>query len=401
MKYKFFQININNIIIFNIIFVSISLIWNPLMKTGYPLLAFLTSSVGRFDDFWNYRISSFDILFPTNGNFSIYPLSVPLYQFYGFLEYRISLLIFLISFLGIILFFILIVTKSWKFCILFLTLYPTIFTISRGNNELILFCFIIISIYFIRLSKPNLGVISLVLMQFIEIAPFFILLVRKLFYRFTLFFSLFTLFFGIYFIYVYGFETFSLYIKNLLQFSSNYSVDIYPGSSLHSISLSGSLQTIYFLFTQIWPSADNVFFISFNYLILFFGLLIVVLFSIPEKISLIDNLIVFSGVWCICSSVSFDYSLIYLTLPFMLLLLETESSHKHQLNNSKTKLSLFDKIIFWALMFLFIPKPYIWFTSYENQVGSTLGSVVNPLILIFIILITLVKNFNQFSISRK
>jgi hypothetical protein len=136
-------------------------------------------------------------------------------------------------------------------------------------------------------------------------------------------------------------------------------------------------------------------------LILFFGLLIVVLFSIPEKISLIDKLIVFSGVWCICRSVSFDYSLIYLTLPFMLLLLETESSHKHQLDNSKTKLSLFDKIIFWALMFLFIPKPYIWFTSYENQVGSTLGSVVNPLILIFIILITLVKNFNQFSISRK
>jgi hypothetical protein len=398
-EFNFFSVDV--ILIINCFLVAISLSWYPILGKGYPLFKFLTSEVGRFDDFWNYRISSFEILFPTNANFTLYPLSVPIYQIFGALEYRISLLTFISFFLFVIMIFMIKITKSWKYFLLFLTLYPTVFTIARGNNELILFTLLLIFVYLYNVKSYRSAVFTLVLMQFIEVVPFFLLTIIKYLRKILLYFVIISMFFLVVFILQYGFLDFRLYTESLLSFSSNYSVAIHPGSSLHSISLSGLLQTIYFLISDVWPTSDLTFFVALNYLILLLGLISVFIFSIFKKISMSDRLIFYSGVWCLCRSVSFDYSMIYLVLPFFIILSDLNSNPLTSPENKKFRFYSHDHLIFLMLFLLFIPKPFIWFTSTENPLGSSLGSLVNPLILVIILLLVLKKNFAYINFSRK
>jgi len=76
-------------------------------------------------------------------------------------------------------------------------------------------------------------------------------------------------------------------------------------------------------------------------------------------------------------AVTFDYRLLHFSIPLCLLLIA---------ELRKIELSLCFLIIL-----LFIPKPFLLFTAANNTIGETLGSIVNPLIIIGIIILTLVR----------
>jgi hypothetical protein len=51
----------------------------------------------------------------------------------------------------------------------------------------------------------------------------------------------------------------------------------------------------------------------------------------------------------------------------------------------------FDKFYLILIAFLMIPKPYLWITAPNNSAGITMGSIVNPVILIVIIVLIVVQ----------
>lgn len=370
--------------------------WVFFTDNGYPLWGFLSGEVGRFDDFWGLRNEVEREFYKGNEYYTIYPLSVPIYIFFGLFEYRVSLLVwfFIPLFIIILLFFKL--NIGWKYFLLFLTLYPTYFTISRGNNEIYLFCALLFFVYFNFKDKVKLSFISLLIMQFIELAPFYFLLSRaKL--RIMLSFSLLLiLIISIVFIERYGFQNYITYIQSLFMSGKNYSGDRIPGSSLHSISLSGSIQVIDFLISDNWPNSNTIYFSYLNPTLLIFGITLTILFSLNQKVFLIDKLLITTLSWALFRAISYDYAQIFLIIPLFMILSDVNSCTKIFLKSSDLKRIRKYYSISVLLLLAFIPKPYIWFNSVENSLGGTLGTLINPLIYLIVIIITIRMNKNNF-----
>lgn len=383
LKYLFLSIPLN----------IIALIYYPLLQSGYPLLKFLTSEIGRFDDFWNYRISSFSILFPTNGNFFLYPISIPLYQFFGNLEYRTSLVFFIILTIVSIFLLLFLITKNIYVTFLLMLQYPLYFTVFRGNNDLIIFSLLLLTYFLILTKKIKSAILVSVLIQFIEPYPFILFLFLKNWKLILKIFIILSFIFMVYFTVLYGMDSFVEYVIGLFAFSGNYSTDLYPGSSLHSISLSGSLQTLSYFVTGFWPTSSSIFFNNLNIFIFIIGIALCLIFCSRNNVSVLDKLLFITISWGIFRSVSFDYAQIHFLLPLAILLnLNSNESNTISLKKNKFTKSLYF-IIFILILIVIQPKPYLWFFSTENQIGSTLGSLLNPIILIVILMLLFFKKF--------
>jgi hypothetical protein len=176
-------------------------------------------------------------------------------------------------------------------------------------------------------------------------------------------------------------SNFRTYFVTLITEGSNYVTGAGPGSTLHSSGLTGLIQFIYLQTDGEFPynKAD---FILVSRVIPYVCTILLFIFFIyyNKKIDLLTSSLLIVSSWTLLSGSSFDYRLLHLFIPLAIIF-----------SNQVTKYEL---SIYISVLFLIIPKPYILFTAPNNSIGETLGSVVNPLLLMLIIVLTFYRFFN-------
>jgi hypothetical protein len=340
----------------------------------------MVAPVGRLDDFYNSLYYPVENLTFTKANFTLYPLSVLIYKFFSFQNVHLAAAIFF----GLnILFFIYALnklTKNYLFIILAVSSYPFLFTLARGNNEILLVSLGILCYKFLNQKKYK-NALTCILIQFL-VEPFptyalqFIPYLKKIknlavFYFFSGIVVILIMFFN---------SSTKQYLKELILEGAAYSSALGPGTTLHTSSLSGTFQFVYLAANDIFPY-ENSSFALFTRIIFVVSMLAVLTFFLKyrKKIDLITSSLLLISSYTLFFAVTFDYRLLHFVIPLGLLL--------------TNKLSKIDDYICISIIFLFIPKPFILFTSANNSIGETFGSVLNPLVIILIIVLTLIRFF--------
>jgi len=364
----------------NFVFSVFSYTFYYLFNLGYPLVEFMVAPVGRLDDFYNSLYYPVENLTFTKANFTLYPLSVLIYKFFSFQNVHLAAAIFF----GLnILFFIYALnklTKNYLFIILAVSSYPFLFTLARGNNEILLVSLGILCYKFLNQKKYK-NALTCILIQFL-VEPFptyalqFIPYLKKIknlavFYFFSGIVVILIMFFN---------SSTKQYLKELILEGAAYSSALGPGTTLHTSSLSGTFQFVYLAANDIFPY-ENSSFALFTRIIFVVSMLAVLTFFLKyrKKIDLITSSLLLISSYTLFFAVTFDYRLLHFVIPLGLLL--------------TNKLSKIDDYICISIIFLFIPKPFILFTSANNSIGETFGSVLNPLVIILIIVLTLIRFF--------
>lgn len=354
-------------------------------ENGYPLLGFMTSKVGRLDDFYNNLFEPGEY-FQSKGNFTMYPLSIVIYKAFSITNVNLSAIIFLI-FTSFLLFWNLAkLSSSFLFVIFALLSYPYQFTIARGNNEIILVS--IGALIYLSLMQTNFRKATFLtsLLMMIEPYPYYVFSLvgsKKKAFMDVIKFSIPLIFITLWLLTKSNFQS---YFTKLVTEGSSYVTGAGPGSTLHSSGLSGLIQFIYLKKDGEFPynKAD---FILVSRIIPFACTTLLFVFFIYyyKNIDLLTSSLLLVSGWTLLSGSSFDYRLLHFLIPMAIIL--------------RTPLTRWEISIFVAILVLFVPKPYLLFTSANNSIGETLGSIVNPVILIVIILLTFLR-FKKVSIPQ-
>jgi hypothetical protein len=172
----------------------------------------------------------------------------------------------------------------------------------------------------------------------------------------------------------------------LFKESANYSTAVYPGSGLHSNSLLNIFQLIYIQIYDKFPFNSSKFQFMFN---IFQLISFVFLFWIfLQKRFVLDNfskIILPISFMTLFFGTSFDYRLIYFFIPLLVLL----ATYSHPLK----KLNL-------ILLFILIqPKPFLVLTTMDNTLGLTLGSLINPILIIVLLYLDLSRYLKKTNLT--
>jgi hypothetical protein len=178
------------------------------------------------------------------------------------------------------------------------------------------------------------------------------------------------------------------YIEDFVIRNLFYGTASGPGTALHSSSLSGVLQYLFFLKNGEFPYTNAFYNILIKF-IFWSSIVILLLFILKyrKRIDLITTSLLIPSIWTIGSSVSYDYRLVYFFIPLVLILLN--------------EIKPYDIYLLILISALFAPKPYILITAQNNSLGETLGSIINPIIIMAIIVVTLMRFFKIQSTLKK
>ncbi len=328
---------------------------------------------GPFDDFHSYRFSTFGELRSTDGSFYLFPLSFWMYNSLSLLEPTLGLRIFLSINVIVFIYAVRLFSKD-KWIMLFSVLsYPFIFSIVRGNNEVLLAGFALIAIYYYQ-KKSALSVFFLSTSFLLEPFPSYVALfnfknIYKLFLSLALGSSLLFMFF------ISDMTQLLDYTKSLLTFSSGHAGGFYPGSALHSTSLSTFIQIAYALIFGDFP-LENGLIVQIVSQIYIFGIFLFVLVWVLFRSSFVYKLISLNCIWLLIYSTSFNYRSVHLIVCFVLLY-------------AKLHKSFTDKILMLTIALICLPKPFFWIITPNNAVGGIESGLIDPILILFLLIFTL------------
>lgn len=261
---------------------------------------------------------------------------------------------------------------NWLLIFALLLSYPVLFTLSRGNNELWLFPMVGVIVLMKVKSRERSAAVLFVLANLFEPYPLLILLWKnplKLL-RITVGISIaVTLPIFIFF------EPHDVwqYIIDYLNPVSGYTAGYNGVVLLHNNSLPAGLSVAKYLVTGTFVGSADVTWGSIFTIWLLGGFLVIGAILFIAKLDMVDRLIGMICTSCLLPSMSFDYRLIYLLLPLGLLVMKDELKSREWL-----------QII--LIVAIIIPKNYVWFRYAKDPVGATLGSILNPILLLVLLL---------------
>jgi hypothetical protein len=359
--------------------VSFVLIIISIFTDGYPLYSFMTSPVGSLDDLRNPLVYAPEI-FESNIGVGFTPIQVIIYEFLR--KFDIYFVFVITSFLSLL--FLLYSSNKYnlkntvKYSVFLL--YPTIFCLSRGNNDIWLIGFIFLFCYYAIKKKQILSAINLGIITSID--PVFTI------YS-ILFFSKKSLRFWSVFISL----NLVLYIIPIIVYKAN------PISEL--INIVGQ----YLLYNRGMVSGDGgllfgnsfiglikivtIFLFSSNTILLQLGLIqilpalacILLIAYFSHFIDISKETVKYLYLILTCTMILFlsaapDYKLIFI-YPALLLIIE---------QNRKE-----DFFLFILINIILMPKYFFWFTFDYNPTGFTFNSIINPVLLILVTIISFKK----------
>lgn len=380
-----------NILIYAIIFStllnSIGYSFFYFTKTGYPLVSFMSSPVGRFDDFYNNLFNPNEFL-RSKANFVMYPLSIFLYKMFSISNIHLAALVFFFLMSSFLFWSLGRLGSSILFLVLVLVSYPYHFTIARGNNEIFLVALAAIIFKNIESRNYKKSTIFLFILLLFEPYPYYILIFFLYPKKYRTEFLKLVIYAGVAIATLTLNSSARIYFKSLILDGSGYVSGAGPGSTLHSSSLSGLIQYFFLIKNQQFPY-ELISFQIISRAIPIVGSLIILFFftKYRERIDIVTSSILIVGGWTLISGNSFDYRLLHFFIPLAFLLNELKSQ--------------FDYLLIFFILILFAPKPFIWIKALNNPLGETLGSVVNPVIILLIIFITILRFSNIQSLRSK
>jgi hypothetical protein len=364
---------------------------------GYPVWEYLTTDPGPLDDFRAYLFSSENLqIYPTAGGFTLYPLGFFLYQAFSFMNDKLGAAIFIGLALSLLTAALNKFNLSLVERIAILTSYPVVFSVSRGNNEIVLLGLAyLILVGILNQNKPQKLALWIAATMLLEPVP------SLFFYRggtlgdrirFIIRIGLITIG-GIWLCgWIFAPHNPLSYIQHLREFGGPHSTSPYPGSSLFSTSLQSGLRVFHLLFGMKPQEFDlsGQFTLSTNSVIFFCGCVVLLYFGLSTRYQMVDRLILTSSCWLVCYSASFDYRMVWLLVPFILILRFTSGSSSDEVPRWRT----FQIAI---LALVMTPKVTVW---WPEEGGHHIGSLLNPLLLISLIVLTAVRGRDEESLFR-
>lgn len=386
------------------LFLLYSFVVNHYFDLNYPYNTFLFSEIDKFMDFYNVNefVCKFDPYAP-DQNVSYPPFALILaYPFSLFFKYsRYGPFAARESILAVSSYLILFITFSWFllksiyytikgegklndiiFTVILFFTYPTLFLFDRGNYLMIAFVFLYLFVYYYTVS-PNKSLYFLsaaIAMKIYPILFIFIFLVDKRYKdiwkvaKITFCFSIIPmiLFRGNFI------SNITSFINNLLFFSKGYVNEI-QNLSWNS-SLSGIIKIPIMLFNQ----GTIPFNIKILYLLLAVILIGIVLFLLKKEVQFDRRIIYLLALQILIMPVSYDYNLIYLYIPLLLLLKKSRVLERED----------YFSIVIIAL--LFVPKAY-GVLFHDSVWTVSIQSFITPILLLSLIAYPFTKRISECS----
>ena len=359
--------------------ISFLFIFISIFSVGYPLYSFMTSPVGSLDDLRNPLAYAPEI-FESNIGVGFTPIQVIIYEFLR--QFNFFFIFGITSFLS--LFFLFYVIKkhnfenNLKFIVIFL--YPTIFCLARGNNDIWLIGFIFLFCYFVINKKQILSAINLGIITSIDpvFTLFSILFFSKKSSKFwTVFISL-NLILYIFPIILYKADPLSAIVNIVEQYLLyNRGMVSGDGGLLFGNSFVGIVKIVTIFLFEVNPILLQIELIQILPAVICILLISYFSFFIEINKETVKYLyLVLACTMILFLSAAPDYKLIFI-YPALLLIIE---------QNKKEDFSLF---LF--INIILLPKYFFWFTFDFNPTGFTLNSIINPILLILVIVIAFKK----------
>jgi hypothetical protein len=342
---------------------------------------------GPFDDFHSYRFATFAELKSTDGGFYLFPLSFWLYNFLSLFDPVVGLRIFLSINIIIYVYAVRLFSKD-KWLLLFSVLnYPFVFSLVRGNNEVLIAGVALIAVYYSYQKRQKISILFLALSFLLEPFPSYLTL-TKIKNLHKLIFSLLLISLLLFVFFIADTSTVLEYVNSLFTFSGNHASGFGPGSSIHSTSLSTFIQTLYALKFGDFPLEDIVI-LDLIPRIYYFGIILFVFIWLFFRAPLAYRLLSLNCVWLLIYSSSYNYRNVHLVVCFILFYI-------------KINKTLFDKVIMLTIVLICLPKPFFWINTPNNPVGSIESGLIDPLLILFLLIFTLISNkFSDESLGSK
>ena len=336
----------------------------------------MSSPVGRFDDYRNPLIYA-PKLFESHIGVGFTPIQVLIYQVLSQFPFYLGL--FLSSIIPMIT-IILGISKKIRLNSLpglLIGLYPVIFCLARGNNDLWVLALLFWFYKSLQANNQKFAAIMLALAVAIDplMSLFGILLLTKNSIKFWMyFFSAELAFFVVPCVLNSANPIFEF--KNLLGQYSTYREGMVNGDAglLFSNSLSGMFKGIYYLNTNLPITSGwlNSFSLASNVLGILLLLFIILRVVFRKSVPISVNFLSIAAFLVLFGSASPDYKLIYFLIPLLY---------------SWNELMRNRVILYTLLALLFLPKHFIWYQFDFNPVGFTLNSLTNPLLIVFVVVV--------------
>ena len=359
--------------------ISFLFIFISIFSVGYPLYSFMTSPVGSLDDLRNPLAYAPEI-FESNIGVGFTPIQVIIYEFLR--QFNFFFIFGITSFLSLFFLFYAIKKHNFennlKFIVIFL--YPTIFCLARGNNDIWLIGFIFLFCYFVINKKQILSAINLGIITSIDpvFTLFSILFFSKKSSKFwTVFISL-NLILYIFPIILYKADPLSAIVNIVEQYLLyNRGMVSGDGGLLFGNSFVGIVKIVTIFLFEVNPILLQIELIQILPAVICILLISYFSFFIEINKETVKYLyLVLACTMILFLSAAPDYKLIFI-YPALLLIIE---------QNKKEDFSLF---LF--INIILLPKYFFWFTFDFNPTGFTLNSIINPILLILVIVIAFKK----------
>ncbi len=350
------------------------------LGVGYPLFDFMSSPVGRFDDYRNPLIYA-PKLFESHIGVGFTPIQVLIYQILSHFPFYMGL--FLSSAVPIIaISYGVFKQPRWgALPALLIGLFPIIFCLARGNNDLWVLALLFWFYRYLQVGNQKYAGIVLALAVAIDplMAFFGVLCLKRNYIKFWSYF-IFTELASFAIPCILNSANPLYEFKNLVMQYSTYREGMVTGDAglLFSNSLSGMFKGFYYASSNLPITSvylNSVLMIS-NALGLLLLIHIVLRLSFQKSIPISASFVGIASFLVLFGSASPDYKLIYFLVP---LLCDWKQ--------------LIGKRIILGVMFalLFLPKHFVWYQFDFNPVGFTLNSILNPILIIIITLLLAFK----------
>lgn len=375
------------------LFLLYSFIVNHYFKLGYPYNTFLFSEVDNFMDFYNVNnfVEDFNpyssdktVSYPPFALVFAYPFSLFFnYSKHGPYLARESLLAifsYLILFVSFSCFLLKYTYHSIKgngklndyiyTTILFFT-YPVFFLFDRGNYLMISFVFVCLFAYYYVLNPTkSLYFLSAAIAMKIYPVMFILLFLVERKYKNIWKVAAITACLSIIPMLLFRGDFVSnvvSFIKNLFFFSGGYVNELSNVS--WNLSLLGAIKILIMLFNNGILLLD----VKLPFLILAVLLIAIVVFLLKKEVRLDRKMTYLVSLQILIMPLSFDYSLIYLYVPLLMLL------------KNRRDLDVEDCFSIIVIALLFIPKSY-GILYHDSVMAVSIQSLINPILLLLLII---------------
>lgn len=408
-KIKKYNQSYNRIIIINVLGVF-SVLFFDLINFGYNTFRYLIGVPGIFNDFFTPLINaiskpvlSSEILKDSNFNSPFTPFNFFYFRVVGAFLFE-NPYIFAVTCMTLILLLV-----AWQFyrytgqknaVLMLLTSFPLLFAFFRGNVTIFLLALLIIALNQLQNGSAIRASIILGIMVGFQFpyAIFFLLIpiFSKQYLRYVFLASITAV--STYVVpYILVSGGISSSTKTFIELNKRWTVSYIDNNEglLHGTSIYGAVKTLIFVVFNSQETSNgmldvlNVWYVP--SIVLSFIIIVYIstykVWSIRLNNEEIQNYMSLSVAIMFVSfpQVSAFYKLIFL-LPFAHNLTKNYMKNKYLIN---------------LILLLIFPKDFIHFGISEYLPGVTIASLVNPILLLVILVLTSLKTFNSYKIDRK